>query len=62
MSWLNSRRLHYLAGLTALMFVLFAALRGLFLLGVVARVLVHDVPLDGAASDGASAKMRAVPA
>lgn len=33
MSWLKSRRLHYLAGLTALLFVLFAALRGLFLLG-----------------------------
>ena len=33
MSWLRSRRLQYLAGLTALLFVLFAALRGLFLLG-----------------------------
>ena len=33
MSWLKSRRLHYLAGLTALLFVLFAALRMLFLLG-----------------------------
>ncbi|WP_343351793.1 LTA synthase family protein [Pseudomonas sediminis] len=33
MSWLKSRRLHYLAGLTALLFVLFASLRGLFLLG-----------------------------
>lgn len=33
MSWLKSRRLHYLAGLTALLFVLFASLRVLFLLG-----------------------------
>ncbi|PZQ43725.1 MAG: sulfatase [Ectopseudomonas oleovorans] len=33
MSWLKSRRLHYLAGLTALLFVIFAALRMLFLLG-----------------------------
>lgn len=33
MSWLKSRRLHYLAGLTALLFILFASLRGLFLLG-----------------------------
>ncbi|VXD03941.1 Sulfatase [Pseudomonas sp. 8Z] len=33
MSWLKSRRLHYLAGLTALLFALFAALRGVFLLG-----------------------------
>ncbi len=33
MSWLKSRRLHYLAGLTALLFILFASLRVLFLLG-----------------------------
>lgn len=33
MSWLRSRRLHYLAGLTALLFILFAALRVLFLFG-----------------------------
>ena len=33
MSWLRSRRLHYLVGLTVLLFALFAGLRGLFLLG-----------------------------
>ena len=33
MSWLKSRRLHYLAGLTALLLILFASLRVLFLLG-----------------------------
>ncbi|MGA4531142.1 LTA synthase family protein [Ectopseudomonas chengduensis] len=40
MSWLKSRRLHYLAGLTALLFVLFATLRGVFLLGFSA---VHSI-------------------
>lgn len=33
MSWLRSRRLQYLIGLTVLLFALFAGLRGLFLLG-----------------------------
>jgi phosphoglycerol transferase MdoB-like AlkP superfamily enzyme len=33
MTWLGSRRLHFLVGLTALLFVLFASLRGIFLLG-----------------------------
>jgi phosphoglycerol transferase MdoB-like AlkP superfamily enzyme len=33
MSWLGSRRLHFLVGLTVLLFGLFASLRGLFLLG-----------------------------
>ncbi|MDN5517327.1 MAG: LTA synthase family protein [Pseudomonas sp.] len=42
MSWLKSRRLHYLAGLTALLFVLFAALRGLFLLGFSAVDSISD--------------------
>lgn len=42
MSWLKSRRLHYLAGLTALLFVLFAALRGLFLLGFSAVDSIGD--------------------
>lgn len=42
MSWLKSRRLHYLAGLTALLFVLFAALRGVFLLGFSAVDNISD--------------------
>ncbi|XLY88346.1 LTA synthase family protein [Ectopseudomonas mendocina] len=42
MSWLKSRRLHYLAGLTALLFVLFAALRMLFLLGFSAVDSISD--------------------
>ena len=42
MSWLKSRRLHYLAGLTALLFVLFATLRGVFLLGFSAVDSVSD--------------------
>ncbi|SFP10145.1 Phosphoglycerol transferase MdoB [Ectopseudomonas composti] len=42
MSWLKSRRLHYLVGLTALLLVLFAALRGLFLLGFSAVESISD--------------------
>ncbi|MDN6858885.1 LTA synthase family protein [Pseudomonas sp. CAN2814] len=33
MSWIRSRRLHYLAGVVAVLFVLFTLLRGVFLLG-----------------------------
>jgi len=33
MSWLGSRRLHFLVGLTVLLFGLFASLRAIFLLG-----------------------------
>ncbi|MCP1625231.1 LTA synthase family protein [Pseudomonas nitroreducens] len=33
MSWIRSRRLHYLAGIVAVLFTLFALLRGVFLFG-----------------------------